>query len=141
MKKTPFVTVNIRKSVYAAHAAVFAISVCVCCIASRNVRPLSMGKGLTNAIISADGCAAIPAGTPVPMLFLREKQNKHENKKTETKAASDAAKQPDVASVQTSVPTAPIHTRTAAASIGEVQVSIWPEEMIEKCRENGIVLL
>ena len=125
MKKTPFVTVNIRKSVYAAHAAVFAISVCVCCIASRNVRPLSMGKGLTNAIISADGCAAIPAGTPAPMLFLREKQNKHENKKTETetKAASDAAKQPDVAAVQTAVPSAPIHARQASANGGEVQVS------------------
>ena len=27
------------------------------------------------------------------------------------------------------------------AHIGEVQVSIWPEDMIEKCRENGIVLL
>lgn len=27
------------------------------------------------------------------------------------------------------------------AHIGEVQASIWPEEMCEKCRENGIILL
>ena len=27
------------------------------------------------------------------------------------------------------------------AHIGEVQVSVWPEEMIEKCREDGIFLL
>ena len=27
------------------------------------------------------------------------------------------------------------------AHIGEVQVSVWPEEMIERCREVGIVLL
>lgn len=27
------------------------------------------------------------------------------------------------------------------AHIGEVQVSIWPEDMIEKCRENNIILL
>ena len=27
------------------------------------------------------------------------------------------------------------------AHIGEVQASIWPDEMIEKCAENGIVLL
>lgn len=27
------------------------------------------------------------------------------------------------------------------AHIGEVQVSLWPEAMIEKCRENGIILL
>lgn len=27
------------------------------------------------------------------------------------------------------------------AHIGEVQVSVWPEEMIQKCAENGIDLL
>ena len=27
------------------------------------------------------------------------------------------------------------------AHIGEVQVSVWPDEMIEKCRENNIFLL
>ena len=27
------------------------------------------------------------------------------------------------------------------AHIGEVQSSIWPDEMIEKCTENGIILL
>ena len=27
------------------------------------------------------------------------------------------------------------------AHIGEVQVSVWPEEMVKKCRENGIQLL
>ena len=27
------------------------------------------------------------------------------------------------------------------AHIGEVQVSIWPPEMVEECRENGIILL
>ena len=27
------------------------------------------------------------------------------------------------------------------AHIGEVQVSLWPEKMVEKCKENGINLL
>lgn len=26
------------------------------------------------------------------------------------------------------------------AHIGEVQASLWPQEMIEKCRENNIIL-
>lgn len=74
MKKTPFVTVNLRKSVYAAHAAVFAFSVCICCIASRSVRPISIGKTLTNAIISADSCAAIQAEASAPTLFSAKRR-------------------------------------------------------------------
>ena len=27
------------------------------------------------------------------------------------------------------------------AHIGEVQASVWPEEMVKECRENGIELL
>lgn len=125
MKKTPFVTVNLRKSVYAAHAAVFALSVCICCIASRSVRPISIGKTLTNAIISSDSCAAIQAEASAPTLFLREKKNNPENKNTKptAKSVSDSETSASVTAVQTSVPTAPIHTRTAAASSGEVQVS------------------
>ena len=27
------------------------------------------------------------------------------------------------------------------AHVGEVQVSVWPDEMVQKCAENGITLL
>lgn len=118
MKKAPFITINLRKSVYAAKAAIFALSVCICCAAGRSINPINMGSTLTGAILSADGGAAVRSGAAVPTLYLRRKANTGE-KKTDKKEPNPPPKAKDAAAVQAE----PVRTAAKTVPTSDVRVS------------------